>query len=81
MAAFGLARAVLWGTGFQVGFAVAASLLLVVTWATVIGSLLPLLATRLHIDPALVSGPLTSTLVDATGLLIYLSMAKLILSL
>lgn len=81
MAVFGLGRALLWGTGFQVGLAVAASLLLVVTWATVVGSLLPLLATRLHIDPALVSGPLMSTLVDATGLLIYLSMAKMILSL
>jgi magnesium transporter len=81
MALFGLARALLWGTGFQVGFAVSVSLLLVVIWATVVGSLLPLLATRLRIDPAMVSGPLMSTLVDATGLLIYLSMAKLILSL
>ncbi|MGQ9491526.1 MAG: magnesium transporter [Anaerolineae bacterium] len=81
MAIFGLGRALLWGTGFQVAFAVATSLLLVVVWATTIGSLLPLIATRLRIDPALVSGPLMSTLVDATGLLIYLSVAKAILNL
>lgn len=41
--------------------------------------LLPRLATRLHIDPALVSNPLMSTVVDATGLLIYLQIAKAIL--
>jgi magnesium transporter len=58
---------------------VAAALLLIVLWANVIGSLLPLLASRLHIDPAIVSGPFMSTLVDATGLLIYLYVAKLIL--
>jgi magnesium transporter len=81
MALFGLVRAVFWGTGYQVAFAVAASLLLVVTWANVVGSLLPLLATRLRVDPAMVSGPLMSTLVDATGLLIYLSVARLILTL
>jgi magnesium transporter len=45
----------------------------------VVGALLPLLATRFRLDPALVSGPFTSTLVDATGLLIYLTVAKLIL--
>jgi len=40
---------------------------------------LPLLAVHLRIDPAIVSGPFMSTLVDATGLLIYLSTAKVIL--
>jgi magnesium transporter len=43
------------------------------------GSLLPLLAARLKIDPAVVSGPAMTTLVDATGLLIYLTLAKQIL--
>ncbi len=80
MAVFGLIRAELWHTGHSVGIAVAISLLLVVTWANVVGSLLPLLATRLRFDPAMVSGPLMSTLVDATGLLIYFGVAKLILS-
>jgi magnesium transporter len=81
MALFGIGRALLWGTGQNVAFAVGVALLLLVTWANLVGSLLPLLATRLRIDPALVSGPLMSTLVDATGLLIYLGVAKLILGL
>ena len=59
----------------------ALALLAIVVWANAVGSLLPLLATRLHIDPALVSNPLMSTLVDATGLLIYLQIAKVILGL
>ncbi len=79
MAAAGLLRAILWGTGGDVALAVGVGLLLVVIWANVVGSLLPLLATRFRLDPVLVSGPFTSTLVDATGLLIYLSVAKLIL--
>jgi len=79
MGAVGYARALAWGTEPAVASAVAAALLLIVLWANVIGSLLPLLASRLHIDPAIVSGPFMSTLVDATGLLIYLYVAKLIL--
>ncbi|HEY66056.1 MAG TPA: magnesium transporter [Caldilineae bacterium] len=79
MGAVGYARALAWGTESAVASAVAAALLLIVLWANVIGSLLPLLASRLHIDPAIVSGPFMSTLVDATGLLIYLYVAKLIL--
>ena len=40
-------------------------------WANGVGALVPLLAKRFGIDPALVSAPLISTLVDATGLVIY----------
>ena len=49
--------------------------------ATAVGALLPLAAARFGIDPALVSGPMMSTLVDATGLLIYFSIAQYILGL
>jgi magnesium transporter len=44
-----------------------------------VGSLLPIFATLIGVDPALISGPLMSTLVDATGLFIYLSVAQWIL--
>jgi magnesium transporter len=50
-----------------------------VIWANLIGALLPPLAARLRIDPAVISGPVMSTLVDATGLLIYFSLAHLIM--
>ncbi len=79
MGAVGYLRALAWGTSPAVAGAVAAALLLIVLWANIVGSLLPILASRLHIDPAIVSGPFMSTLVDATGLLIYLYVAKLIL--
>lgn len=81
MAVVGFGRALLWGTPYSVAQAVALALLSVVVWANVVGSLLPLLASKLRIDPAIVSGPFMSTLVDATGLLIYLQIAKLILGL
>ena len=40
-----------------------------------------LVATRLHIDPTVVSGPVMSTLVDGTGLFIYSSISRLVLGL
>lgn len=59
----------------NVALAVALALIAVCTWAAVIGSTMPLLAKRLRIDPAVVSAPLVTTLVDATGLLIYFGIA------
>ena len=72
-------RAVTWGTAPTAAIVVASSVFIIVLWAGSVGSLLPLLAAKLHMDPALVSGPLMSTLVDATGLLIYFSIARLVL--
>ncbi len=74
-------RALSWGSSVDIALTVGIAIWTIVTWANSIGSLLPLLAVKLKIDPALVSGPLMSTLVDATGLFIYLSVAKFILHL
>jgi magnesium transporter len=52
-----------------------------VLWANGLGAVLPLLAARLRIDPTVVSGPVMSTLVDATGLFIYFTVAQLVLRL
>ncbi|NOZ06558.1 MAG: magnesium transporter [Chloroflexi bacterium] len=79
MATVAFIRAVTWGTGLPVALAVSFSILAIILWATSLGSLLPLLATRLGIDPTVISGPAMSTLVDATGLFIYLSIARFIL--
>jgi magnesium transporter len=49
-------------------------------WANSVGALVPLLARKFGIDPALVSAPLISTLVDATGLVIYYTVALALLS-
>ena len=61
--------------------AVSISIAAILLWAVAMGSLLPLLAARVGIDPAMVSGPVMSTLVDATGLLIYFNIARLVLRL
>ena len=73
-------RAEIWHSGVQLSLVVALSILAICTWANTIGSLIPLMAQRFKIDPALVSAPLITTLVDATGLAIYLMIAKILLT-
>jgi magnesium transporter len=58
---------------------VSTSIVTICTYASTIGSLLPLLAGRLGLDPAVLSAPLITTLVDATGLVIYLVIARVVL--
>jgi len=79
MGAVGIVRALTWQTSMGVALTVAASLCVLVVWANVMGMLLPIIASRLKIDPTVISGPVMSTLVDATGLLIYFSLAGLII--
>ncbi|OJW10869.1 MAG: magnesium transporter [Planctomycetales bacterium 71-10] len=57
------------------------SLFGVCMWSNVIGSLVPLAARRVGIDPAVVSAPFISTLVDATGMVIYFTIAIALLGL
>ena len=65
--------------GTTIALVVACSVIAVCTWAAVIGSSMPLLARKVNVDPAVVSSPMVATLVDATGLLIYFSVARMIL--
>jgi magnesium transporter len=81
MAAVAFLRAITWESNPALALAVAVSIVGIVLWATSVGSLLPLIAARLRIDPTVVSGPVMSTLVDATGLFIYFTLARLILGL
>ncbi len=64
-----------WLIGFTVGF----SLVGIVLWGSLCGSMLPLLLKRLGFDPATSSAPFVATLVDVTGLVIYFSFALLFL--
>jgi magnesium transporter len=68
-----------WREGAGVSLVVALSLIVIVIWASVVGSILPLIAKRLGFDPAVMSAPFISTLVDATGLFFYFSIARLVL--
>ena len=63
----------------RLALVVSLTLLLVCTLATLVGSLLPLLARRLGFDPAVMSAPFISTLIDATGLIVYFLIAKTVL--
>ena len=58
-----------------IGAAVGFSLIGVVLWGTLSGSMLPLLLKRIGADPAVSSAPFVATLVDVTGLIIYFSFA------
>jgi magnesium transporter len=63
----------------KIGFAIGVALTLQVISSTIIGAVLPLFAAKLKFDPAIVASPALTTIVDITGLVIYFSMAKLIL--
>jgi magnesium transporter len=74
-------RAITWDYGAGLAITVSVAIFAIVVWANGLGAFLPILASRLKIDPTVVSGPVMSTLVDATGLLIYFMIAKIVLSL
>ncbi|WP_280194290.1 magnesium transporter [Nocardia farcinica] len=78
LASAGLAIAALF-VGPRIAVVVAITLVLICGWAATIGGTMPLLAKKLRIDPAVVSAPMVTTLVDATGLVIYFTTAKLVL--
>ena len=88
LAAIGIARILLWQAFFHtygqhyllLALTVAASLVGVVLWGTLVGSMLPFLLRRLGADPASASAPFVATLVDVTGLIIYFTAAKIILT-
>ena len=62
------------------GITVAFTLVGVVLWGTLCGSMLPIILKRLGADPAVSSAPFVATLVDVTGLIIYFSVAFLFLT-
>lgn len=66
--------------GFQIGLVVGGTIALVAVWSASVAAVLPLVLERLGVDPAVVSAPLISTFVDATGLLIYMTIAGLLLT-
>lgn len=64
----------------KIGFVIALALGLQVISATLIGAILPLTAAKLKLDPAVVASPALTTIVDITGLVIYFSIAKIMLN-
>ncbi len=64
---------------FEIALTVGTSLIGVVLWGNIIGSIFPLILKRFGFDPAVSSAPFVATLVDITGLIIYFSVASLLL--
>jgi magnesium transporter len=87
LAAIGFTRIVAWESLFHIygehwlliAITVGATLIGVVTFGTLTGSMLPLVLRRLGADPASASAPFVATLVDVTGLVIYFTVASIVL--
>jgi len=75
------ARVALYGPHYAlVAATVAASLVGIVLWGSLSGSMLPFLLKKLRFDPATASAPFVATLVDVSGLVIYFTVASFILN-
>lgn len=68
------------GVTLTVAAVVSLSIVLIVMFAKVVGSVLPIAAEKLGVDPAVMANPLISTITDAVSLLIYFEIAKLMIS-
>jgi len=88
LAVIGALRITVWASVFPnvygehwqlVALTVGLSLIGVVLWGTISGSMLPFLLKRLGLDPATSSAPFVATLVDVTGLVIYFAIAGAVL--
>jgi magnesium transporter len=83
----GFLRITVWAFAFDsygphwplIGLTVGLSLIGIVLWGTFTGSMLPILLRRIGLDPAASSAPFVATLVDVTGLIIYFSVASVVL--
>ncbi|NKY12526.1 magnesium transporter [Cellulomonas hominis] len=80
IATVGWLRAWNLGVGPEVALTVAVAAAAIVLWSSLVASVLPLVLRRIGIDPAVVSGPMITTLVDGTGLIIYFEVARLLIS-
>jgi magnesium transporter len=83
----GFVRISLWPTAtslygpyyLQVALAVALSIIGIILWGTIMGSLLPLLLRAAKLDPATACAPFVATMVDVSGLVIYFTVASVVL--
>jgi len=81
MAVIAFGRAALLGVGNDISAVVAVAILAISLWSATVAATLPLILRRVGVDPAVVSAPLITTLVDGTGLVIYFETARLMLAL
>lgn len=74
-------RAMFTGTGdINIALTVGLTILALCTWAATVGAVLPIVLSKLKFDPAVVSAPFISSFVDSTGLIIYFTLAGILLN-
>jgi len=71
-------RGFFWRGGPTIGMVVGLSMVAITIWSNLLGSLLPIILTKLKLDPAVISSPLLTTMVDSTGLIIYFTLAQFV---
>lgn len=79
MALAALIRAWTLGVGMEVTITVCLTVAAIVLWSSLVASILPPTLKKLRLDPAVVSAPMIATIVDGTGLMIYFTIAHLVM--
>jgi magnesium transporter len=79
LATMGIGRAWLGGDGMDMGLLIGITIISIVTIGCVVGAMMPLLLSKLGLDPATSSTPFIATLVDVLGIVVYLGLAMWIL--
>ena len=74
-------RSFIFNDGIQLALTLGLSTLSIIIVANLIGAMLPIILTKLKLDPAIISSPLLTTIIDSLGLLIYFYIAHLIYNL
>ncbi|MDW8103149.1 MAG: magnesium transporter, partial [Anaerolineae bacterium] len=75
----GFLRGMTWGSGLLLSITVGLAQMCIIVWANIVGAFFPMVAARIGLDPAVLSAPFVTTLVDGTGLLMYMLIAKIIM--
>jgi len=73
------AMSYLWMENLLMSAVIGCSVIFITLWANILGSMLPLILTKFRLDPAVVSSPMLTTVIDVTGLMIYFIIAGIIL--
>ena len=71
--------AVIWQSSLVLGFIIGLSMFLTLVTSAAVGTIMPFVVKRLGADPAIAAGPFITTIIDITGLLIYFSIASLLM--
>lgn len=80
LAGLGIARSYFMGDSTEMATLIGITIIALVTLGCFVGAMMPLLLSRIGADPATSSTPFIATLVDALGIVVYLSLARLLLS-